>query len=99
MVEAAEADLRQALRIASIDLKDTEEFRALVSKAAELTKTFFRDALGGQNADDLDFNVNFIGLLVMSFAERATDEKTSEVNLLRQADLLADMLIAHFNIS
>jgi AcrR family transcriptional regulator len=98
MIEAAEADLRQALRIASIDLKDTEAYQELISKGAELTREFFKDALGAQDAD-LDFNVNFIGLLVMSFAERTTDQRISGANLIRQADLLSDMLIAHFRIS
>lgn len=99
MVEAAEADLRKALRIASVDLRETEEFRALVSKGAELTDTFFTDMLGGQRTDDFDFNVNFIGLLITSFAERTTDRPVSATTLQRQADVLSDMLIAHFKIS
>jgi AcrR family transcriptional regulator len=99
MIEAAEADLRQALRIASIDLKDTEEFKELISKGTELTKGFIKDAVDIQHAENLDFNVNFIVLLVTSFAERTTDERTSGASLIRQADLLSDMLIAHFRIS
>jgi len=99
MIEAAEADLRQALRIASIDLRETEEFRALIAKGAELTKGFIEDAVKGQAPDELDFNVNFIVLLTTSFAERTTDARTSGSNLIRQADLLSDMLIAHFRIS
>jgi AcrR family transcriptional regulator len=99
MIEAAEADLRQALRIASIDLKDTKEFQELIAKGAELTKGFIKDAVDIQDAENLDFNVNFIVLLVTSFAERTTDERTSGANLIRQADLLSDMLIAHFRIS
>lgn len=98
MIEAAEVDLRQALRIASIELKDTPEYRNLISKGAELTRPFFKDALRSCDAD-LDFKVDFIGLLMMSFAERTTDEGTTGANLIRQADLLSDMLIAHFRIS
>ena len=75
--EAAEADLRRALRIAAVDLRDTEEYRALMSGGAELTTTFFTDKLGGQDADDLDFNLDFIGLLITSFAERTTGRPTS----------------------
>jgi hypothetical protein len=99
MIEAAEADLRQALRIASIDLKDTNEFKELISKGTELTKGFIKDAVEIQDAASLDFNVNFIVSMVTSFAERTTDERTSGANLIRQADLLSDMLIAHFRIS
>jgi AcrR family transcriptional regulator len=98
LIEAAEADLRQALSVASINLRDTREFQAMTAKAAKLTRAFFRDALRGPHAVDLDFNVRFIGLLMTSFAERATDERTSKATLLRQADLLSDMLIAHFKI-
>ncbi len=98
MIEAAEADLRQALRIASIDLKDTSEFQELISKGAALTKAFIKDAVEIHDADSLDFNVNFIVLMVTSFAERTTDERTSGANLIRQADLLSHMLIAHFGI-
>jgi len=99
LIEAAEADLRQALRVASIDLKDTKEFQDLILKGAELTKGFIRDAVKVQDAENLDFNANFIVLLVTSFAERTTDERTSGANLIRQADLLSEMLIAHFSIS
>jgi hypothetical protein len=38
-------------------------------------------------------------LLVTSFAERTTDEGASGAQLIRQADLLSDMLIAHFGIA
>jgi AcrR family transcriptional regulator len=99
LMEAAEADLRQALKIASIDLKDTEEHQALLAEGAQLTKGFIQDAVEAQAAENLAFNVNFIVLLVTSFAERTTDERTSGANLIRQADLLSDMLIAHFRIS
>jgi len=98
MVEAAEADLRQALRGASIDLRDTPEFQELISTGARLTKAFIKEAVQAHDADNLDFNVNFIVLLVTSFAERTTDERTSGANLVRQADLLSDMLIAYFRI-
>jgi AcrR family transcriptional regulator len=99
MIEAAEAALRQALRIASIDLKETKEFQELISNGAELTKTFLEDAIAVQDPDTLDFNVQFIVLLVTSFAERTTDARVSGATLIRQADLLSDMLIAHFRIS
>jgi predicted HAD superfamily Cof-like phosphohydrolase len=99
MIEAAEADLRRALRIASIDLRDTSEFQELISQGAELTKGFIREAVTVQDAGSLDFQVNFIVLLVTSAAERTTDEGTSGADLIRQADLLADMLVAHFGIS
>ena len=98
MIEAAEADLRQALRIASIDLKDTTEFQELISKGAALTRRFIQDAVEVQDAENLDFNVSFIVLLVTSFAERTTDQRTSGAQLVRQADLLSDMLISHFGI-
>lgn len=99
MIEAAEADLRQALRFASIDLRDTVEFQQLIVEGSELIKDFIRAAIVIPDAGDLDFNVNFIVLLVTSFAERTTDERSSGANLIRQADLLTDMLIAHFRIA
>ena len=72
--------------------------RLLISKGIELTRGFIKDAVEVQDADNLDFNVSFIVFLVTSFAERTTDEGTSGANLIRQADLLSDMLIAHFKI-
>lgn len=99
LIEAAEAPLRQALKAASIDLKDTKEFQALIAQGAELTRGFIKEAIDVHDAGNLDFNVSFIVLLVTSVAERTTDERTSRANLIRQADLLADMLIAQFGIS
>ncbi len=98
-VEAAEADLRRALRIAAVDLKDTAEFQALMEKGAALTGTFIEDALRGRAPGDLAFDVRFIVLLATSFAERTTDEGTSGAELMRQADLLSDMLIGHYRIA
>lgn len=98
-IEAAEVDLRRALRIASVDLKDTGEFQALIADGAALTRGFLTEAVGIEDANDLDFIVNFMVTLVTSFAERTTDEGTDGDDLVRQADLLTDMLIAHFRIS
>lgn len=100
MIEAAEADLRQALRVASVDLRDTVEFQELIAEGARLIKAFIENAVKKQSPDDLEFNVKFIVLLTTSFAERTTDERsTSIADLIRQADMLSDMLIAHFKIS
>ncbi len=51
---------------------------------------------GERPSENLDFEVRFIVTLVTSFAERTTDEGTFGAELIRQADLLADMLLAHF---
>lgn len=99
VIEAAEADLRQALRIASIDLRETDEFKALISKGADLTRTFIETAVGLPDKSDLDFTVNFIVLLVTSFAERSTNEGFTGAELIRQADLLTDILVGHFKIA
>ena len=99
MVEAAQADLRQALRFASIDLRDTAEFKALIAEGIELFRSFVEDAVKGRTPDDLDFTVDFTVRLITSFAERTTDERTSGARLIRQADLLSDMLIAEFGIA
>ncbi|WP_296942061.1 TetR/AcrR family transcriptional regulator [uncultured Massilia sp.] len=98
-VEAAEADLRRALRIAAVELKDTAQFRELMDEGAALTRTFIEDALRERAPGDLSFDVRFIVLLTTSFAERTTDEGTSDAELMRQADLLADMLIGHYGIA
>ncbi|WP_407160288.1 TetR/AcrR family transcriptional regulator [Bradyrhizobium sp. STM 3557] len=98
MIEAAEADLRRALRIASVDLRDTAEFRALIATGTQLFKQFVEGALKNRRSDDLDFEIDFAVTLVTSFAERTTDERTSGATLIRQADLLSDMLIATFRM-
>jgi len=97
-IEAQEADLRQALSIASVDLKKTEQFHSLIAKGTALTKAFIEAAVAGHDTVDIDFNVDFIVLLVTSVAERTTDSGTSGAALQRQADLLSDMLVEHFKI-
>lgn len=99
MIEAAEADLRQALRIAAVELKDTSEFQALIAKGVALTRGFIEDAVADHDNDNLDFNVNFIVLLVTSFAERTTDQGAAGATLIRQADLLCEMVVARFKIA
>lgn len=99
LIEAEEADLRRALRIASVDLKDTTEFLELMASGTALTTAFIADALRERAPADLAFDVRFIVLLTTSFAERSTDEGTSEADLLRQADLLSEMLICHYRIA
>ncbi len=47
---------------------------------------------------EFDFVVRFSVLLITSFAERPTDEDTVGAKLVRQADLLTDMLVTHFRI-
>jgi AcrR family transcriptional regulator len=98
MIEAAEVDLRRALRAVSVDLRDTPEFQALVASGSDLTRAFLREAVMNYDAANLEFNVTFIVLLVTSFAERTTDEQTSVADLIRQADLLTDMLVEQFKI-
>lgn len=98
-IEAQEADLRQALSVAAVDLKKTEQFQALIAKGAALMKTFLQQAVAQHDVADIEFKVDFIVLLVTSMAERTTDAGTSGRALAAQADLLSDMLIAHFNMA
>lgn len=99
LVEATEADLRQALRVATVELRSTDEFQAVLHEGAKLTRQFFKEAVGGQEGADLEFMVHFIVLLTTSFAERTTDEHVSTTVLIRQADVLADMLVNYFGIA
>jgi AcrR family transcriptional regulator len=101
LIEAAEADLRRAVRIAAIELRETEEFRALIANGTALFTQFVEGAMRDRRASpgDLSFNVAFAVTLVTSFAERTTDEGVSDAILVRQADVLSDMLIDHFAIS
>ena len=99
LIEAAEVDLRRALRAASVDLKDTEEFRALLIKGADLTQRFIAEAIGDDGSGALERDVRFIVLLTTSFAERTTDEGAAGAELIRQADLLTDMLATQFGIA
>lgn len=75
-----------------------EEFQALLSTGADLTRCFVAAAVQNGTESDLDFVTRFIVLLTTSFAERATDEGTAGAELIRQADLLTDMLVAQFGI-
>jgi AcrR family transcriptional regulator len=99
LVEAAEVELRRGLRAASVELRDTPEFKALLAHGKTLFHRFLADALGERVPEELDFAVETIAILITSFTERATDELRSTNHLLRQADFLADLLIGHFGLA
>jgi len=98
LTEAAEVDLRRALRNASVDLRETDEFKSLLSEGANLMKNFIAEAVRGEAPEDLQFVVDFVVLLATSFAERTTDAGTSGAKLMQQADLLTAMLVKQFGI-
>ena len=87
------------MRAASVELHDTPEFKALLTRGTALFSGFLTDALGARVPDALDFTVETIAILITSFTERATDERQPRDHLLRQADFLADLLIARFDLS
>jgi AcrR family transcriptional regulator len=99
LTEAAEVDLRRALRTASVDLRETDEFKSLLSEGANLMKNFIAEAVRGEAPEDIQFVVDFIVLIVTSFAERTTDAGTSGAKLQQQADLLTAMLVKQFGFS
>lgn len=99
LTEAAEVDLRRTLRTASVDLRETNEFKSLLSEGATLTKKFITEAVRGDALEDLEFVVDFVVLLTTSFAERTTDAGTSGAKLIQQADLLTAMLVKQFGFT
>lgn len=99
LTEAAEVDLRRALRAASVDLRETDEFKALLSEGAHLMRNFIAEALKGEAPDDLAFVVDFVVLITTSFAERTTDAGTTGATLMQQADVLTAMLVRQFGFS
>lgn len=99
LTEAAEVDLRRALRTASVDLRERDEFKSLLSEGANLMKNFIAEAVRGDAPDDIQFVVDFIVLIATSFAERTTDAGTSGAKLQQQADLLTAMLVKQFGFS
>ncbi|MFB9246535.1 TetR/AcrR family transcriptional regulator [Massilia antarctica] len=99
LTEAAEVELRRALRTASIDLRETDEFKSLLSEGANLMKNFIAEAVRGEALEDLEFVVDFVVLLTTSFAERTTDAGTSGAKLIQQADLLTAMLVKQFGFT
>ena len=99
LTEAAEVDLRRALRSASVDLRETDEFKLLLSEGANLMKNFIAEAVRGEAPEDLQFVVDFVVLLATSFAERTTDAGTSGAKLMQQADLLTAMLVKQFGFT
>lgn len=98
LVEAAEVELRRGLRAASVELRETPEFKALLERGTALFHRFLGDALEGRVPDALDFTVETTAILITSFTERATDERQSTDRLLEQADFLADLLIGRFGL-
>jgi AcrR family transcriptional regulator len=98
LIEAAEVDLRRALRRAAVELSETPEFAELTAGGAALTRRFLGEALADRSPIDLAFHVDFVVTLTTSFAERTTDQGIAGAALIRQADLLTDMLIAHYRI-
>ncbi|KIZ47329.1 MULTISPECIES: TetR/AcrR family transcriptional regulator [Rhodopseudomonas] len=98
LVEAEEVELRRGLRAASVELRETPEFKAMLARGTTLFHTFLSDALGERLPDALDFTIETVTTLITSFTERATDEERPKEELLRQADFLADLLITYFKI-
>ena len=98
LIEAAEVKLRRALRRAPVELSATPEFAELTAAGAALTRRFLSEALAERSPVDLAFHVNLIVTLTTSFAERTTDQGVAGAVLVRQANLLADILIAHYRI-
>ena len=98
-IEADDAPLRRALRGLAIELCHRPELQALNSETDRLMRAFLKGAVAAHSAQDPDFVVNFIALMVTGFAERTADQGTSGAELTRQADLLTDTLIARFGIS
>lgn len=96
MVEAAEAELRRAIRSAAVELRDTDEFKALIARGKTLLHTFLLEALGTRAPEDIVFVVESTAILMTSFTERATDEHKSPAHLIRQADFLSSILISQF---
>ncbi len=96
--EASESDLRKALRVASVGLNETPEYKNLISSANRVFSDFILDALGGKPSEDLRFNVEFIITLITSFAERTTDQRTTRAELEMQADVLGEMITSFFKI-
>ncbi|TDV67556.1 TetR/AcrR family transcriptional regulator [Pseudomonas sp. LP_7_YM] len=99
MIESAEVELRRALRAASVELREMEEYQVLLRDGAELTKTFIADAVGKHLEHEVDFIVRFVVLMTTSFAERTTDEGTDGAELIRQADLITSMLVKQFKLT
>jgi AcrR family transcriptional regulator len=99
LTEAAEVDLRRALRTASVDLRETDEFKSLLSEGANLMKNFIVEAVRGEPPEDIQFVVDFVVLIATSFAERTTDAGTTGAKLMQQADLLTAMLVKQFGFS
>jgi hypothetical protein len=62
-------------------------------------RSFVAQAVGSSPPRDLDAMVRFAVLLTTSVAERATDEGITGPELMQQADLLAEMLAAKFDLS
>ncbi|ATI80807.1 MULTISPECIES: TetR/AcrR family transcriptional regulator [Sphingomonadales] len=98
LVEAAEVELRRGLRAASVELRETPEFKALLERGTALFHRFLADALRDRVPEALDFTVETTAILITSFTEHATDELGATDRLLQQADFLADLLIGRFGL-
>lgn len=99
MVEAAETELRRGMRAASVELRETPEFKALFARGTALFHNFLANALRWREPDSIGFIVEATAILITSFTERASDEERSKDHLLRQADFLADLLIVRFGLT
>ncbi|MEJ5118712.1 TetR/AcrR family transcriptional regulator [Gluconobacter cerinus] len=99
MVEAAETELRRGMRAASVELRETPEFKALFARGTALFHNFLANALRWREPDSIGFIVEATAILITSFTERASDEERSKDYLLRQADFLADLLIVRFGLT
>lgn len=95
--EAAEAPLRDALQLAEVFYRDSEDYLGIQATAAQAVHQFLSEVRAG-NGRDLEHEADFVCTVVSSLAEAATQRLSRKADVERWANECADMLIRHLGM-
>ncbi|MCG8589230.1 MAG: TetR/AcrR family transcriptional regulator [Proteobacteria bacterium] len=95
--EAAEAPLREALAVARVYFRDSEEFASVERDVVELLRLFLVEAQP-ERRGRREFDARFLSTVVASVGEAVTQRGMRGRELRRFADELSAMLCTHFGL-
>jgi AcrR family transcriptional regulator len=95
--EAAEAPLREALVLASMCFRGSDEFEAVEARAVELIRRFLLDTQPNRRGWR-DFDARFVSTVLASVSESVTKRGAPAGELRRWADRCSEMLCGHLGL-
>jgi hypothetical protein len=95
--EAAEAPLREALALASVYFRGSDEFKAVEARAVEVIRRFLLDTQPSRPGRR-DFDARFVSTVLASVSESVTKRGAPAGELRRWADRCSEMLCGYLGL-